>query len=317
MKALVFDKRLKLVLDYPAPDLKENEALIRVKYAGICATDLEIIKGYMGFKGVPGHEFSGVVEACEIPGLIGRRVTGEINLGCGRCAYCAGGMRNHCPQRSVLGILGKDGAFAEYLTLPIDNLHVLPDEISDEEGVFVEPLASAFEILSQIEIGRGTRVAVLGDGRLGILTAEVLSLSGCPLTAIGRHEEKLAILKARGIETAAGTEGLGSEFDIVVECTGRAEGLSTALKLVKPRGTVVLKTTVAERDGADLNRAVIDEVTIIGSRCGPFKPAIAALKERAVDVRMLVSRVFALEEGIEAFQYASQSGVLKALIKVE
>lgn len=317
MKALVFDKRLKLVLDYPEPKPLGDEALIRVKYAGVCATDIEITKGYMGFRGVPGHEFSGVVEACGIPGLIGKRVTGEINLACGRCDYCRRGLRNHCPERTVLGIFKKDGAFAKYLTLPVDNLHVLPDEVSDEEGVFVEPLAAAFEILSQLEIGRDLNVAVLGDGRLGILTAEVLSLTGCSLTAIGRHEEKLAILKAPGIKTLLEAEGVGREFDIVVDCTGRNEGLSTALKIVRPRGTIVLKTTIAERDGVDLNRAVIDEVTIMGSRCGPFKPAIAALKERAIDVRPLVSRVFALEDGVEAVGYASQKGVLKALLKVE
>lgn len=317
MKALVFDKRLKLVLDYPDPKPLGDEALIRVKYAGVCATDIEITKGYMGFRGVPGHEFSGVVEACGIPGLIGKRVTGEINLSCGECDYCRRGLRTHCPERTVLGIFKKDGAFAEYLTLPVDNLHVLPDEVSDEEGVFVEPLAAAFEILSQIKVGKGTRAAVLGDGRLGLLTAEVLRLSGCSLTAIGRHEEKLAILKAIGIETAIVGEGMRGGFDIVVECTGRGEGLSTALDIVRPRGTIVLKTTVAERNSADLNRAVINEVTIIGSRCGPFKPAIAALKEKSVDVAPLVSRVFPLEEGIEAVSYASQNGVLKVLLKVE
>lgn len=317
MKALVFDKRLKFVLDYPDPKPLGDEALIRVRYAGVCATDIEITKGYMGFKGVPGHEFSGVVEESGIPGLIGKRVTGEINLSCGECEYCRGGLRTHCPKRSVLGIYKKDGAFAEYLTLPVDNLHVLPDEVPDEEGVFAEPLAAAFEILSQMEIGRDLSVAVLGDGRLGILAAEVLRLTGCSLTTIGRHEEKLAILKALGVKTLLGAEGVGRDFDIVVECTGRAEGLSTALKIVKPRGTVVLKTTIAERDGVDLNQAVIDEVTIMGSRCGPFKPAIAALKDGAVAVRPLVSRVFPLEEGIEAVSYASQKGVLKVLLKVE
>ncbi|MBI5643428.1 MAG: alcohol dehydrogenase catalytic domain-containing protein [Deltaproteobacteria bacterium] len=316
MKALIYDGRLEYTSRYPAPEMGEGEALIKVRYAGICATDIEITRGYMGFKGVPGHEFSGVIEDASLKGLIGERVTGEINLSCGSCYYCDRGMRTHCANRSVLGIFKRDGAFAEYLTLPVENLHALPDSISDEEGVFVEPLAAAFEILDQIDIGRDKNVCVLGDGRLGILVAEVLSLTGCVLIAAGHSREKLSILEARGIKTAPGTEGLKKEYDIVVDCTGRGEGLREALKLVRPRGTIVLKTTVADRTGADLNAVVIDEITLIGSRCGPFKPAIRALAEKAVDVEPLVSRVFPVEEGVEAFEFAKRKGVIKVLLKV-
>ncbi len=316
MRALVFEGELKYRRDYPIPAPFNDEALIRVVAAGVCATDLEIIKGYMGFKGVLGHEFVGIVEECGDKGLIGRRVVGEINIPCGTCQFCGDGLGNHCPQRGVLGILNKDGAFAQYLTLPASNLHLLPDLITDEEAVFVEPTAAAFELLEQVDLSPSKSVCVLGDGRLGILVAQALSLTGCRLVAAGRHRDKLSILYNRGINARIGIEGLGREFDLVVDCTGSASGLSDALKVVKPRGTVVLKTTVAERRAFDLNQAVIDEVTVVGSRCGPFKPAIQALQDRAIDVRPLVSKVFPLEDGIEAIRYASKKGVLKVILRI-
>lgn len=316
MRALVFDGRLEYWADYPVPEPKGGEALIRVAYAGICSTDIEITKGYMGFKGVSGHEFSGVVERCADRGLVGKRVTGEINLACGACDYCAKGLSRHCPKRTVLGIYNKDGAFADYLTLPVKNLYLIPDGISDEEAVFVEPLAAAFEILEQVEIGAGERVSVLGDGRLGLITAKVLSLSGCGILAVGKHPEKLRILDGLGIATRLGIDGLGRDYDVAVDCTGSSGGLDDALKIVKPRGTIVLKTTIAGRAGVDLNQLVIDEITLVGSRCGPFGPAIKALNEKRVDVKPFVSRIFPLERGIEAFEYASGKGILKVLIKI-
>lgn len=316
MRALSFDKgKLKFRDDYPMPERKPGEALVKVLCAGVCATDLEISKGYMGFEGVLGHEFSGVVEECDDDRMEGRRVTGEINLWCGKCEFCKGGMKRHCPNRSVLGILGKDGAFADYLTLPAANLHPLPDSVTDEEGVFIEPLAAAFEITEQVDIRPGERVAVLGDGRLGQLCAQVLILTGCDLTVVGRHPEKLALLKARGIKTVVGTDGLAG-FDVAVDCTGSADGFNTAVGLVRPGGVVVLKTTVARRAAVDLNRVVIDEITVIGSRCGPFVPAIKALEEKKVDVAPLISKVFPIEQSVEALEYAAQKGVLKVLLRV-
>jgi len=316
MRAILFDKgKLSFRDDYPAPAPAIGEALIRVLCAGVCATDLEISKGYMGFGGVLGHEFSGVVEECADDRLEGRRVAGEINLWCGECAFCKGGMKSHCPARSVLGLLGHDGAFADYLTLPVRNLHPLPDSITDEEAVFIEPLAAAFRITSQVDIRPNERVAVLGDGRLGQLCAQALSLTECDLTVIGRHPEKLALLKARGIKTAIGAEGLAG-FDVAVDCTGSADGFNAAVGLVRPGGVVVLKTTVAQRTAVDLNKVVIDEITVIGSRCGPFVPAIDALAEKRVDVAPLISKVFPIEQGVEALEYARQKGVLKVLLRV-
>lgn len=315
MRALVFDNYLQYRTDYPVPQSQENEALIRVAYAGICNTDIEITKGYMGFKGILGHEFVGVVEECGEKGLEGKRVVGEINLGCGKCPYCTKGLRNHCPDRTVLGILNKDGVFADHVTLPIGNLHLVPESVSDEEAVFVEPLAAAFEILDQVKIRPSDRVCVLGDGKLGLLAAQVLSLTGCDLVAGGRHKEKLSILEEMAIETRLSTDIAEKEFDFVVDCTGSATGLELALRAIRPGGTIILKTTVARNKGVDLNAVVINEITLIGSRCGPFAPAILALEKRSVDVKPLISKIFPLEEGVEAFRYASEKGRLKVLLR--
>jgi threonine dehydrogenase-like Zn-dependent dehydrogenase len=318
MRAIIYDGELRFRSDYPDPVPGDGFALVRVEYAGVCATDLEISKGYMGFTGVLGHEFVGVVERGGDAGLAGKRVVGEINAGCGACGYCRAGLPNHCPERSVLGILGMDGAFADLLTLPLKNLHVVPDSVSSEEAVFTEPLAAAFEITEQVRIEKDNRVCVLGDGRLGLLASQVLGLTGCSLTVCGRHAENLKILEKRGIRTVLGTEALLGEFDIVVDCTGSPSGFTSALDLVRPRGTVVLKTTVAERGGRggeELNRVVIDEVTLVGSRCGPFAPALKALSTGSVDVRPLITKIFPLEEGVEAVEYAGQKGVLKVLLK--
>lgn len=315
MHAIVFDKRCEYVTDLPTPKPKAGEALIRVSLAGVCATDLELVKGYMGFKGVLGHEFCGIVVEAADSKLVNKRVASEINIGCNRCAWCAKGGRNHCPQRTVLGILNKDGVFAEYVTLPLENLHILPDAISDEEAVFIEPLAAAFEIAQQIDV-QGKDVCVLGDGRLGLLCGQALVLSGCSLTVIGRHPEKLAILERRGIKTRLDIEGIKKTFDVVVDCTGSDAGFNDALSLVRPRGTIILKTTVAHRHEINLNQLVIDEITVIGSRCGPFKPAIEALADKHVDVTSLIAKTFSIEDGVEALEYAGRKGVMKVLIKI-
>ncbi|MBI4829714.1 MAG: alcohol dehydrogenase catalytic domain-containing protein [Nitrospinae bacterium] len=253
---------------YPAPSLMKGHALIRPLLAGICATDLELIKGYLGFNGVLGHEFVGVVEECpDRPELAGARVTGEINLSCGQCPTCLRGGREHCPSRTVLGIAGHDGCFADYLTLPIENLHIVPSDVPDTAAVFAEPLAAALRIRHQVNLGQDTRVAALGDGRLGLLAAQALSLSDCDLLVIGRHRDKLAVLERQGIPTALADDGAErAAFDVVVDSTGSPRGFAMALELVRPRGTVVLKTTVANPAPVDVNRLVIHEITVIGSR---------------------------------------------------
>lgn len=317
MRALLFDGKVRFDAEYPGPEAGEGEALVRVTRAGICATDLEIVKGYMGYTGVLGHEFTGVVEGCADPGLVGKRVVGEINIGCGRCRWCEKGLSNHCPNRVVLGILDHDGAFADYVTLPAGNLHVVPDSVSDDEAVFAEPLAAAFEITRQVDVGPGIRVAVVGAGRLGLLIAQVLASTGCELTVVGRRPERLAMLEGRDVRlvTPEGTEPIGG-FDVVVDSTGSVEGFGVCLGLVRPLGTLVLKTTVAGETGVDMSRIVVNEINVVGSRCGPFGPALEALKDGTVDVGPLVSARFPLERGVEAMEYAARKGVLKVLLDV-
>lgn len=316
MRAIVFDRTLKFISDYPVPRLKKGEALVRVTKAGICNTDLEITKGYMEFQGVLGHEFVGVVEKSEERELIGKRVTGEINLNCGSCSFCKNHLGNHCPKRSVLGILKKDGAFADYITLPVRNLHRIPDSISDDEAVFVEPVAAAFEILDQVKITSRHKVAVLGDGKLGLLVSQVIASTGCDMTAVGKHPEKLAILDEMGIKTELKSKFRDSGFDVVIDCTGSGTGIDTALEIVKPRGNVIMKTTVARRGAVDLNRVVVNEIIITGSRCGPFKPAINAIRSGDVNINPLISSRFSMEEWEKAFQAARKKGSLKVIIEV-
>jgi threonine dehydrogenase-like Zn-dependent dehydrogenase len=315
MRALVFKEKLHYQTDYPIPKPKENEALIKVKYAGICNTDLEIVKGYMNFKGVLGHEFVGVVENCREKYLEGKRVVGEINIGCGGCYYCQHQMQNHCPNRSVLGILNKDGVFAEYVTLPVRNLHVVPDSISNEEAVFVEPLAAAMEILEQVDIKPYYKVCVLGDGKLGLLVGQVLHTTGCDLVVIGHHEEKLSILKRRGITTKLSLKK-NEKFDLVIDCTGSPSGIDTAFEIVKPKGRIIIKTTTAKREPLDLNRVVINELIVIGSRCGPFPKAIRIIESQMIELSSLINAYFPLEEGIKAFQYASRKEILKTILRI-
>jgi len=309
----------------------EGEALIRVLQAGICNTDLEITRGYLDFQGVLGHEFVGIVEEVldksgipETSPLVGQRVVGEINSSCHNidCWYCQHNMPTHCPHRTTLGILGRDGAFAEYLTLPIENLHVVPENVSDEEAVFVEPLAANFEILEQVHLKPTDSVVILGDGKMGQLAAQVLTLSGCEVVMLGKHEEKLALARKRGVHTYVLADAQsftlenGRRVDMVVECTGSAQGLEMALRLVRARGVITLKSTVAEKTLLHLAPVVIDEIRVQGSRCGPFPPAIRALSQKLVDVRPLISACYCLDEGLVAFKYASQRGVLKVLVRV-
>ncbi|MEE8390011.1 MAG: alcohol dehydrogenase catalytic domain-containing protein [Anaerolineae bacterium] len=317
MRALLLDRKLKLAEDYPTPEPPPGEALIRVKLAGICNTDLELAKGYMQFRGVPGHEFIGVVE--QAPGAEeweGRRVVGDINAACDNCSTCKAGRPTHCPNRTTLGIAGRDGAFAEYLTLPIRYLHSVPDSLPDEIAVFTEPLAAACEILQQVHVRPTDRVIVLGDGKLGLLCAQVLALTGCHLTVVGHHREKLDILTRQGILTALEETLVDQDADIVVEATGHPGGYTAARRLVRPRGTVVLKSTYHGPLDADLTMAVVDEVTLVGSRCGPFAPALRLLERGLVDVLPLIQARYPLSKAVTAFEHAARPGTLKVLLEI-
>ncbi len=315
MKATCFDgKNMKYDENYPDP--KPGEALVRVSLAGICGTDLEILDGYMAYDGILGHEFVGTVEKSDNPGLIGKRVVGEINAGCGACESCERGMDRHCPNRTVLGILKRDGAFAEFLSLPEKNLHVIPDSITDEQAVFVEPLAAAFEIKEQVSLQPQWSVAVVGDGRLAQLIIQVLKLT-CPnLTCFGRHPSKLVSLVNGGIKIKIGIEPSDEQsFDLAVEATGSNSGFGDAMKLIKPRGTVILKSTIASRENLDLTPAVVNEITLIGSRCGLFKPAIDALASGIVSVDSMIDSTFPLEQFSKAIEHAKKPDTLKVFLK--
>ncbi|HVB82414.1 MAG TPA: alcohol dehydrogenase catalytic domain-containing protein [Candidatus Binataceae bacterium] len=314
MRALLLGQGFTIRDDYPDPARARGESIVRVRMAGICGTDLELARGYMSYRGVPGHEFVGEVVDTRTSALAGQRVVGEINAACGRCARCLEGLGRHCPNRTVLGILGRDGAFAEYLRLPDENLIVLPDSISDELGVFVEPMAAIYEIFEQTGLRRDHKIAVLGDGRLGALAALVLRAEDYAAVLAGRHRDKLDRLAALGLEVQL-EDRLDPGFDVVVDCTGRSAGLNRALALVRPRGTVILKSTAAAGAPLNLSRAVVDEITIVGSRCGRFAPAIAALASGKVDPRPLVSSVFALDDAPAAFAAAERPPNFKVLLK--
>lgn len=313
MRALwLEDRLLGARQDVPRPVPPPGEALVRLRLAGVCATDLELVKGYYPFTGIPGHEFVGEVVSGDA--LVGRRVVGEINASCGRCPTCAAGRRTHCPARTVLGIKGRDGAMAEYLVLPIANLHVVPDHVPDEIAVFAEPVAAALEVQEQVALRPGSRVVVIGDGKLGQLVARTLALAGHRPTVVGRHRRKLALLSSLGIETAS-SDGLPpGEADVVVECTGNPDGLAIARAAVRPRGTIVLKSTYHGEVTVNLSGIVVDEVTLVGSRCGPFAPALALLAGGTLRVDDLIDERFALADGVAAFAAAGAPGVLKVLI---
>lgn len=313
MRALIFDGELH-VDDVQLPVVGAGEALIRVRRAGICGTDLEITRGYKGFRGIPGHEFVGDVIETADTSWLGKRVCGEINISCHACPECRSGLRTHCRHRRVLGILNHAGAFAAYLTLPTVNLHEVPDEISDDSAVFVEPVAAAFRILEQVDVRASDRVLVLGDGRLGLLCAQVISLTGAAITLLGRHARKLSLVEGHGVALTTDPHAADDTFDIAVDATGTASGLTLAMQSLRPRGTLVLKSTTATAEPLDMSPAVVKEVTVLGSRCGPFPPAIGALRRGSVTVSNLISARYSLDQGIAAFHEAAQPGTLKVLL---
>ena len=321
MKALVFDDELKLDNNYPMPKVKDNEVLIKTTMVGICNTDYEITKGYMGYKGVLGHEFVGVVEnvgSSVSRNLIGKRVVGEINCACNNCPTCHQNLQRHCPNRSTLGIWQKDGCFSEYFTLPVENVIEISSNIDDITATFTEPLAAAYEIIEQVHFQPTSKVAILGDGKLGLAISLVFSAMNIEYTHIGKHQEKLEISKKLGAKTMLLeeiSENDKKSFDIVVEATGSTGGFETSASLVKPRGTLVLKSTIVAREGLNLASIVVDEITIQGSRCGQFKPIVRLLENKKIDVTPLVSGIYNVDDFKSAFEKNSQKGTLKVLVK--
>ncbi|HVL65966.1 MAG TPA: alcohol dehydrogenase catalytic domain-containing protein [Vicinamibacterales bacterium] len=315
MRALVLgDAGVSLDTRRAEPVPGEGEVLVRVLRAGICETDLQLIRGYHGFRGVLGHEFVGIALGGRFEG---RRVVGEINCSCWTCGTCLAGRPGHCPHRTVVGIVNRDGAFAELIALPERNLHLVPDPVDTDAAVFTEPLAAAFQIPAQLTIAPGDSIVILGDGRLGNLCAQVLARAGAEVTAVGKHRGKLAMLESMGIRTRTIDDPPPrGEADIVVDCTGSDSGLPAALELVRPRGTIVLKTTIAGTQTLSLAPVVVDEVTIVGSRCGPFDRALGALAAGTVHVRPLVAGRFDLSDGVAAIGRAGERGVLKVLLDV-
>jgi len=306
---------LRLRDDLEAPVPPPGEALVRVRVAGVCNTDLELVRGYYPYAGVPGHEFVGTVEAADgAPEWRGRRVVGEINAACGACPACEAGRRSHCEKRSVLGIVGRDGAFATHLRLPIANLHAVPDALPDAVAVFSEPVAAALEIQQQVRVAPSDRVVVIGAGKLGQLVAQTLAVTGCRLQVVGRSPRPLALLAARGIATATDAAIEPRRADLAIECTGHPDGLEIARRAVRPRGTIVLKSTYHGKAPIDMARFVVDEITLVGSRCGPFAPALALLADGRVDPRPLVEAHYPLADAVAAFDHASRPGALKILI---
>lgn len=305
LRALWLENRqLHLRDDVPRPMPSPAEALVRVLVAGICNTDIELTRDYYPFTGIPGHEFVGEWE--------GKRVVGEINAACHACDACSAGRPTHCERRTVLGIKDRNGAFAEYLTLPAENLHIVPDEIETEDALFTEPLAAALEIQEQVSIDRNDRVLVVGDGKLGQLVAQTLALTRCHLMVVGRHREKLDLLKGRGIKTADAPTG---KFDIAVDCSGNQGGFAIARAALRPRGTLVMKSTYAGNLTFNASSVVVDEITLIGSRCGPFAPALRLLAEKAIDVRPLLQATYPLQEALTAFDHAQRPGALKIAVR--
>ncbi|TKJ39152.1 alcohol dehydrogenase [candidate division LCP-89 bacterium B3_LCP] len=306
--------------EVPQPVPGKGEALIKVRMAGICRTDQELAKGYMSFEGIPGHEFTGVVVdlhksiAVDYKHLNGKRVVGEINCGCGDCQWCNEGLDGHCPDRTVLGIKGKDGAFAQYLTLPAKNLHTVPDEMDDRTAVFAEPLAAALEIFQQVQIKPSHRILVIGDGKLGILIAKVLQLAGCDVTCLGKCKNKLDLLGGWGVQAVDCDKFQPEFFDMVVEASGNPEGFSTALNSLKPRGTLILKSTYHGAMNLDASPLVINEINLIGSRCGPFEPALRLLEKDLIPVKDLVTEIYSFDLSEQAFAHAAEPETLKILL---
>lgn len=317
MTALTLEDGILAIQERPVPQPAPGEALIRVLMAGICNTDLELSRGYMNFNGILGHEFVGVVEAAPSSHWVGRRVVGEINCVCHDCRYCRLEMPQHCEKRSVLGILNRDGAFTKYLCLPEENLHQVPNGVSDDVAVFCEPVAAAFRIPEQITINPDDRIIVLGDGKLAQLIAQVLSLHSKKVTCVGKHTWKLRLLQNLRIDTAILDDMPNPNADIVVDATGTAAGFNTAMRMVRPEGTLVLKSTVADSSNYDMSLPVINEVRIIGSRCGPFRPALEALAMGNIEVRPMITAHYPLNEALTAMQRAAEPDVMKVLIEMD
>jgi len=331
MKAVVFNDKdgLKLDNNYAKPVPKKGEALIKVTLAGICNTDYEITKGYMGYNGVLGHEFIGIVEGVNTEGLsddlkaksnylIGKRVTAEISYGCDDpdCEWCAVKNYRHCPNRHTLGIWRKDGCMAEYVTMPINVIFEIPEEVEDEQAVFVEPLAAACEITEQLHIQPIQKVVVLGDGKLGLTTALTLHCQGLDVTLIGKHQNKLNIAKNQGVKTILLNDAkIDNSYDVVVEATGSVSGFETSMGLVKPRGVLVLKSTIATGKELNLAPIVINEITVLGSRCGQFKPALNLLKNKRIDFKPFISKIYSVDEAVEAFEANKAKDTIKILLK--
>lgn len=316
MRAIVVESGRAVLRDEPPPTPASGEVLVKVHVAGICGTDLEILGGFGDFDGILGHEFVGSVVSAG-SALSGKRVVAEINCVCGRCDMCSAGLSNHCRRRTVIGISGRPGVFAEQVAVPERNCIEVPDSVGDEEAVFTEPLAAAYQVIRQIKIEPRMNVAVVGTGRLGLLAAQVLALTGCRLTAIGRNLKTLAFLDRKRIRTAVVSDvAQFNDYDVVVDCTGSAQGLPFALRLVRPRGTVVMKTTCSAAATVDLTPLVVNEVTVLGSRCGPFGDALGALARKQIDVVSMISRRMPLSQGVEALRLAADPEHIKVLLKV-
>lgn len=314
MKALVFDGSLHLEeIDLPEP--RQDQALISVRLAGICNTDLEVMKGYMGFSGVPGHEFVGVVDLCSDETLIGKKVVGEINVACGACEHCMNGMKKHCSDLSVIGINGHNGCFAEYIVLPINNLHLVPETVPDEEAIFVEPLAAAFHVFESVWVKPSSRVLIIGDGKLGLLISMAASSLGIEHTLVGRHPERFAMLDSNVNTISSNAQtNLKGYYDIVIEATGNEQGMVLALSAVRATGTIVLKSTYSHVPNVDLSKVTVNELKIVGSRCGRFEDAIRSLEKKSVKPEQLVDRIFPFDKALEALDYAP--GHLKVLLRM-
>ena len=306
--------KLELLPDVARPEPPQGEALVRVLCAGICNTDLELVLGYYPFRGVLGHEFVGRVEQGPEE-LLGQRVVGEINAVCGDCGACRNGRRSHCGRRTVLGIVDRDGAFADYLTLPVENLHRVPDSLPSSSAVFVEPLAAALRIQQQVPIGAGDSVLIVGDGKLGQLIASSLALTGCDLRVVGRHGRKLDLLRSQGIAASEDMPPQGA-CDVAVDCTGNSAGFALAGRALRPQGILVMKSTYAGDLTLDGSAVVVDELTLVGSRCGPFEPALRLLEEGSVDVAPLIDGRYPLADGLEALDHAARRGTLKILLQI-
>ncbi len=318
MQAIEFQQKLSFRTDYPKPKAQADEALIKIKLSGICSTDLEIVRGYAGFKGILGHEFVGIVEdtgSAIHRHWLGKRVVGSINIGCQRCPDCLNNRVEHCLQRQVLGIRNKQGAFADYITLPVRNLFQVPDSITDESAVFTEPLAAACRILQQIKLSPELQIAVLGAGKLGLLIGQTLAMNNASIIMLGRSEKSLTLAKKWQLSTGHINQFADNYFDLVVDATGNPLGFEQALRLTRPQGTLVLKSTFSESATVDLTKLVVAEINLLGSRCGPFDQAIKRLQTDTVPVETMIDGVFRLADALPAFEYASQPGIKKVLLK--